>query len=103
MARTRLHRSTSNAAGKAPSATVTDTTETSAPSCASDAPHSASSWGNAATTTCRSAKLRVMSANAAPNTTHALGTSTRSVSKDTCPRPAIPMAVPRFPGRRTSS
>ena len=37
---TRLARSANSATGKAPSATVTETTETSAPSCLSDRPQS---------------------------------------------------------------
>ena len=97
IARTRLHRSTSSAAGKAPSPTVTDTTDTSAPSCASDNPHSACSWGNVATTTCRSAKSRTMSANAAANTTRAWGTPVRSASGARWPRSTDPMTAPPRP------
>ena len=96
IARTRLHRSTSRAAGKAPSPTVTDTTDTSAPSCASDNPHSACSCGNVATTTCRSAKSRIISANAAVNTTRVPGTSTWPAVYPRGPRSTVPMATPRY-------
>ena len=42
------------ATGNAPSATVTETTDTSAPSCVSDRPQSAFMWGNSETITWRS-------------------------------------------------
>ena len=51
---TRLARSATSAIGNAPSATVTDTTETSAPSCLSDRPQSVFMYGNSETTTWRS-------------------------------------------------
>ena len=97
IARTRLHRSTSSAAGKAPSPTVTDTTDTSAPSCASDNAHSSCSAGNVATTTCRSAKSRTISANAAANTTLGRETSVRSTSSDWCAAVACPHGSPPRP------
>ena len=51
---TRLPRSASKATGNAPSATVTETTETSEPSCVSDRPHSDLMYGNSETMTWRS-------------------------------------------------
>ncbi len=51
---TRLVRSAMSAIGSAPSATVTDTTDTSAPSCLSESPHSVLMYGNSDTMTCRS-------------------------------------------------
>ena len=51
---TRLMRSATSATGSAPSATVTETMETSAPSCLSDKPHSAFMCGNSETMTWRS-------------------------------------------------
>ena len=51
---TRLPRSASSATGMAPRATVTDTTETRAPSCLSDRPQSVFMYGNNDTITWRS-------------------------------------------------
>ena len=51
---TRLARSAISATGSAPSATVTETTDTSAPSCLSDRPQSAFMYGNSETMTWRS-------------------------------------------------
>jgi hypothetical protein len=51
---TRLHRSARNDSGTAPSATVIETIDTSAPSWRSDRSHCALRWGNIETTTCRS-------------------------------------------------
>ena len=74
---------------------MTDTTDTSAPSCASDNPHSFCSAGNVATTTCRSAKSRTISANAAANTILGREASVRSTSSDWCLRWLARMAHPR--------
>ena len=57
------------------SAAVTETTETSAPSCVSDRPHSASRFGNVATTTGRSTKSGSIKAKAVPNTARAVDSS----------------------------
>jgi len=51
---TRLARSASSATGRPHSATVTDTTDTSAPSWLSDSPHSALMCGNSDTMIWRS-------------------------------------------------
>ncbi len=51
---TRLVRSANSATGSAPSAMVTDTTETSAPSCVSDRPQSCFMWGKSETIIWRS-------------------------------------------------
>jgi hypothetical protein len=94
IARPRLNRSAHTALRRAPSAAVTDTTDTNAPSCVSDAPHSAFSCGNVATMTCRSAKLRTMSANAAPNTSRISRTETRFGSSVPSLRETVAMAPP---------
>ena len=71
MALTRPRRSASSAVGNAPNATATETMDTSAPSCVSESRHSAFRYGNAATTSCRSMKSTVISAQAIPVTVQA--------------------------------
>ena len=74
---TRLVRSAISAIGSAPSATVTETTETRPPSCLSESPHSVLMYGNSEMMTWRSMKSTSISANVMANANQAARRPTR--------------------------